>query len=347
MLIGPALRREIESTFTVVPSKCTGDELVFCCPECGDKSGHRSVNLRSGQTFCFRCNKGQNNRGQFMAWAKALGFVFTSATDVSQISFEELTAQRQDKFYLPQPRTVSLPRGFTLLSEEPKSVYTRAIVEMAERKNLGKADFLKAKVGFTRDDPRWEPFAIFPVIDGQEVPYYQGRTYVDVPGQTTKRFPSREAVPFGATYWVYNINELRYSHAPIALVVESILNVLSLKRKLGELGWKDVVPVAVFKHHVSRYQFARIMACKHVKEICFLFDHDAIDITWRMQIPAVGRKVSIAEMPCAPDNSKLDPNDDVDAAIEVFQQRTPFLKGTADHHIIFKQKPVTATQHHF
>lgn len=339
MVVGPALRREIESTFTVIHSKSTSDELVFVCPECGDKSGHRSLNLRTGKTFCFRCNKGHNNRGHFIGWARALGYQFTSATDVSQVDFADLEAAKPEAFYLPVPRSVALPKGFTLLSEEPKSVYARCIAEMAERKNLSREDFLSAKVGFTREDPLWEPFAIFPVVDGKEVPYYQGRTYVDIPGETTKKFPSRKIIPYGATFWVYNINQLRYTHAPIVLVVESILNVLSLKRKLKELGRKDVVPVAVFKHHVSRYQFARLMACKDVKEICFLFDHDAIDITWRMQLPAIGRRISIAEMPAAPDNKKLDPNDDVDTAMEVFERRAPFVKGTAEHHIIFKEVP--------
>lgn len=342
MQIGPALRREIESTFIVVAGKSTSEELVIVCPECGDKSGHRSVNIKTGKTFCFRCNKGQNNRGHFIGWARALGYIFTSATDVSQVDFADLDSIKPDKFFLPTSRSVSLPRGFTLISEEPKSIYSRSIVEMAERKNLGRADFVQARVGFTRSDPLWEPFAIFPVVDGNEMPYFQGRTYVDVPGETTKKFPSRKAVPYGATYWVYNINQLRYTHAPIALVVESILNVLSLKRKLKELGRKDVVPVAVFKHHVSRYQFARLMACKDVKEICFLFDHDAIDITWRMQLPAIGRRLSIAEMPASPDNKKLDPNDDVDAAMEVFERRMLMSKGKADWHIISKEDAYTA-----
>jgi len=342
MTIGPALRREIESTFIVVREKSSAEELVIVCPECGDHSGHRSINVSTGKTFCFRCNKGKNNRGHFGAWAAGLGYHFTTAIDVSQVSFEELEAAKPEEFYLPPPRTVELPRGFTLLSEEPKSVYSRCIIEMAERKNLGADDFLRAKVGFTRNDPLWEPFAIFPVVDGGEIPYYQGRTYIDVPGETTKKFPSRKQVPYGATYWVYGINQLRFSEAPIVLVVESILNVLSLRRKLRELKRKDVVPVAAFKHHVSRFQFARLMACKHVKEICFLFDHDAIDITWRMQMPAMGRKISIAEMPATAENKKLDPNDDVDLAMEVFEKRESFVRGTAERHQLFREMPYTA-----
>src|SRR6266540_1183415 len=77
-MIGPILRQEIEHTFQVVREKCTSDELVFLCLECGDKSGHRSLNLKSELTFCWRCNKGQNNKGWFLAWARVLGYEFSS-----------------------------------------------------------------------------------------------------------------------------------------------------------------------------------------------------------------------------------------------------------------------------
>lgn len=331
MAVGPALRQEIESTFVVVQHKCTNAELVFCCPECQDTSGHRSVNLSTGTTNCFRCGKGQNNKGNFIAWAKALGFQFTSANDVSQVSFADLQVE-PEKFYLPPARPVDLPEGFTLIADEPKSIYSRTIVEMAERKHLTKKDFIAARVGFTRDEPRWEPYAIFPVFDAGHVVYYQGRTYVDQPGETTKRFPHRDELKYGARYWVYNIDSLRYGHAPTVLVVESILNVLSLKRRLRELGRRDIVPVCVFKHHLSRFQFARISECRDVKEICFLFDHDAIEETWRMLIPALGCRLTVAEMPPGPDNDKLDPNDDVNLALEAFDRREPFSLSTVNRH---------------
>ena len=323
MSIGPATRQEIEATFIVIPLKSNSQELVFCCPECNDRTGHRSVNLSTGTTNCFRCGKGQNGRGNFFAWAKALGFTFTSATDVSRVSFADLQVE-PEKFYVPPPRPIELPKGFTLIEDEPDSIYAQIIVEMAERKHLTRRDFETARVGFSRLVPRWEAYAIFPVFDTGHVVYYQGRTYVDVPDETTKRFPFRGEIKYGARYWLYNIDALRYTHAPIVIVVESILNVLSLKKRLHQLGRKDVVPVCAFKHHVSRYQFSRIQECRDVKEICFLFDHDAIAETWRMSIPTLGCKLSVAEMPAGPDNTKLDPNDDVDAALIAFEARIPF-----------------------
>lgn len=343
-MIGPSLKSEIESTFEVVKAKSTTEELVILCPECGDASGHRSINLQSGLTFCFRCNKGKNNKGNFIAWAKALGFQLSHAGDVSGVKLDRMfDAPAQRSGAMPVISGVLLPEGFIRVQDEPKSVYTKYIAKMAKRKNLLIDDFIEAQVGFTRDDVLWEPFAIFPVLEYERVVYYQGRTYVDVPGETTKKFPNRKECPFGASYWVYNIDELRSSGAPVALVVESILNVLSLRWKLRELGLdKQIVPVCVFKHFVSNVQLRKLAACTKLQEICMLFDFDAIDKTWDM-LDSMARPVAmtIAEMPKRADNKKFDANDDVDAAIYAYENRKQYTCATALGHRLSTQKEAT------
>jgi hypothetical protein len=218
---------------------------------------------------------------------------------------------------------VELPKGFTPILRNPKSIYTKLITKMAHRKNLEYQDLTEAGVGYTMDDPRWEPFAIFPVYEYDTCVYFQGRTYVDVPGETTKRFPSRNQIKWGAGYWVYNIDTVRAVRPTTVIIVESILNVLSLRWKLRELGWSDVVPVCVFKHHLSQVQAIKLLRCKGVKEFCLLFDHDAIEKTWQ-SVGYIGNKVkvTVAEMPMKDGNKKLDPNDDVEAAIDAIEKRS-------------------------
>lgn len=340
-MIGPLLKREIESTFTVVPHKCTPEELVFVCPECGDKSGNRSVNLKTSKTFCWRCNKGKSNKGHFLAWARALGYTFSadnsnSSTPVDQLLFADESANT----VVPVLQAVDLPKGFTPIARTPKSVYTRLITDMARRKNLDYADFVEAGAGYTPDDPYWEPYAIFPVQEYTLTCYYQGRTYTDIPGETTKRFPSRKYVKWGAGYWVYNINEVREKRPEIVVVVESILNVLSLRKKLRQLGWdKTVVPVCVFKHSVSQVQAIKLFRCKGIKEFCLLFDHDAINETWR-NVNALSNKmaVTVAEMPMKAGNKKLDPNDDVDAAIDAIEKRELYTTESAIGHLVTSER---------
>jgi hypothetical protein len=109
------------------------------------------------------------------------------------------------------------------------------------------------------------------------------------------------------------------------VVVESILNVLSLQRRLAELGLREYVPVCVFKHALSRVQHRKITRSRRLAEFCFLFDFDATSAAWR----ACGSvddllRVSVAEMPDL-GNPTLDPNDNVDAAIEALQRRRPFV----------------------
>lgn len=321
-MIGPLLKREIESTFRVVKDKSTNEELVFLCPECGDRSGHRSVNLKTGKTFCWRCNKGKNNKGHFLAWARALGYQFGGDDGYSSVAVDELLNEKEPDSVVPVLQEVALPKGFTPIARPPKNVYTDCIREMAERKNLQWADFVEAQVGYTMDDPYWEPYAIFPVYEYGICVYYQGRTYIDVPGETTKRFPSRKHVRFGAGYWVYNIDAVRKQKPEVVVIVESILNVLSLRWKLRELGWDNVVPVCVFKHHLSQVQLVKLARCKEVKEFCLLFDHDAIDKTWQ-SVGAMGNRVrvTVAEMPMLKGNRKCDPNDDVEAAVRAIEKR--------------------------
>ena len=334
-MIGPLLRMEIESTFQVMREKSTDEEIVFCCVDCGEKSGHRSVNLKTGLTFCWKCGKGRNNKGNFLAWARALGYTFTAGAGAPTVSVSELLARdlRADHSKLPVLKEVALPRGFTPLAREPQSAYTRLITRMARRKHLDYADFAAAGAGFTRTDPRWEPYCIFPVREYGIPVYYQGRTYVDVPGQSTKRFPSRRDVPFGASYWVYNLDAVRSAQPSTVVLVESILNVLSLQRKFAELGETDFVPVSVFKHHVSKVQAIKLLQCAGVKEFCLLFDRDAIDETWRV-VGSLGMRLrlTIAEMPHRPDNLKLDANDDVEAACDAIAGRQRYDGPSAMRH---------------
>ena len=107
-------------------------------------------------------------------------------------------------------------------------------------------------VGFTKDfASKWEPFAIFPGLEYDRIVYYQGRTYYDDPGMSTKRFPNRTEAPLSSKYWIYNIDALNGPGVRMAVVVESILNVLSLQKQFNLEGVTDMVPVCVFKHLVS------------------------------------------------------------------------------------------------
>jgi hypothetical protein len=293
-----------------------------------DSNGNRSVNLKNGKTNCWRCNVG----GDFVQWAKRLGFRFANAGDLtSTMSLKELFDIKPEvRSILPVVAKVKLPDGFTPISEQPKSVYTRLIAEMAVRKNLHHQDFIDVGCGFTRKDALWEPFAIFPVLEYDTPVYYQGRTYDEEAGQRTKKFPSNKEVKYGAKYWIYNIDEAREKKATILLVVESILNVLSLKWYLRELGVTHVVPVAVFKHKVSLEQFFKMAKLTHVEEICLLFDHDAIVESWKDASKFTNRfGITVAEMPEGDDNKKLDPNDDVALAWKMFGQRKDFSVSNA------------------
>ena len=342
MNIGPLLRREIESLFVVVATKCTSDEIVIICPECGDKSGNRGISVKTGATHCWRCNKGKNNKGHFLAWARALGYEFGSGDDgYSSTPVDQLLYQEEpESSVVPVLQEIEMPRGFTPIARTPKSIYTKLIRQMAERKNLTYDDMVEAGAGYTPDDPYWEAYALFPVVEYRMNVYYQGRTYVDVPGETTKRFPSRKYVKWGAGYWVYNIDEVRLKQPEIVVVVESILNVLSLRWRLRELGWdKQVVPVCVFKHSISQVQVIKLLRCKSVKEFCLLFDHDAIDKTWKM-VGYLGNKlkVTVAEMPMTAGNKKCDPNDDVEAAIDAIEQRKLYTSANEMGHRVQIEK---------
>lgn len=324
-MIGPLLKQEIESTFEVVRSRSSQNELTFICPEpgCGDQSGNRSVNLKNGKTNCFRCNIG----GSFIPWARRLGYHFSNGNDAtSHLSLKELfNIKPEVRSILPVVAEVKLPDGFEYCQDSMASVYTRLIGEMAVRKNLVLEDLIEARVGFTRSHPAWEPFAIFPVFEYDTVVYYQGRTYVDEPDVKTKKFPSNNEVKYGARYWVYNIDEAMKKKARKIIVVESILNVLSLRWYLREQGVSDIVPVAAFKHSVSFEQFYKLSKMHHVEEVCLLFDHDAIKESWNDARKFTNRfKLTVAEMPEGTDNKRLDPNDDVALAWKVYQDRHPY-----------------------
>lgn len=325
MLTGNALRSEIDRLFSVVTHRSTTDEVVIVCPQpgCQDSSGNRSINLKNGLTNCWRCNVG----GPFVQWAKRLGY----EVDQSAESTVSVDALRQMSFDLDKTakavqfvQEVNLPKGFIRIIDEPESIWSIRIGQMADRKNLTFDDLANAQVGFTREGS-WEPFAIFPVWEWDRVVYYQGRTYVDIPGQSTKKFPSKHDVRFGSANWVYNIDNARKTRATTVIVVESILNVLSLQKELSARGLDFVEPVAVFKHHISSAQARKLLALRDVKEICLLYDADSTLAAKKEAQKFVGlRKMSVIEMPFKANGSTQDANDNAKLAVDLFLQRQFF-----------------------
>lgn len=262
-----------------------------------------------------------------MKWARRLGYKISEEDIGEQIDLEkarpflegvEDSMQKAVPVYVVDVR---LPKGFIPLEDEPKSAYAKWIEKMAIRKHLSLKDFIRAGVGFTRKDD-WEPFAIFPVMEWDKLVYYQGRTYNEEPGEVTKKFPSRQQVPYGSRYWVYNVDALRDKSVTRVIVVESILNVLSLKREIRRLGVEGVAPVCIFKHAISPTQATKLRAFRHVEEFCLMFDEDATADAWRSVSKNLrdrsesGVEFTVAEMP-----EGVDANDDAELAIKRFHKR--------------------------
>jgi len=320
---GIELKQTVSSLFEVVASRSTADELVFLCPQpgCGDKSGNRSVNLRSGKTNCWKCNKG----GDFVLWVKGLGIEVTESGVQAVTGIDDLRLRLDTapivRRAVPVISGIKLPAGFVRCADEPDSAYTSLIGRMAKRKNLELQDLIKAGVGFVRDG-LWEPYAIFPVVELDRVVYFQGRTYTDTPGESTKRFPARTEAPLSSRYWIYNVDALAVKGVTTAVVVESVLNVLSLKKQFAKENVHDLVPVCVFKHSVSHEQTSKLARFKNLKEVCILFDHDATGLAWKTaEFLKSFWQVSVAEMKVVGENTKADPNDDVEAGMQALVDR--------------------------
>ncbi len=344
------IRLFINEYLTEVPERSHGDEITVVCPQpsCGDSSGNRSVSLRTGLTNCWRCNVG----GHISWWAKSLGFpVDFDDLEPGAIQIDELAnlVDALDKVgdtvkpsgYVP---SVALPSGFTRLADEPECAYSRLITRMARRKKLDFDDLANAGVGFTRDARRWEPYAIFPVFEWGRPVYYQGRTYVDKPGESTKLFPTKAECPLASRFWLYDIDEVS-KNGGIVVFVEAILNVLSLKKELVKRGVSGYVPIAVFKHKLSAMQREKVMQAARrakqlgnpVTEFVFMYDGrtrdevenskpgDAarsarVDAAALSGVKALGCSVSVVDLP-----DLVDPNDDAECAVDMLLRREPFL----------------------
>lgn len=320
------LRSEIEANFQVVKERSSDDEICIICPVpgCGDKNGNRHINVKTLYTHCWRCSAKQPSHVKTLF--RAVGLEFEDNHILEPQELLDLLKPKPKKALTPI-QEVSLPEGFEMLSENRDSCYWEFCRDMAERKHLSIEDLEAVNAGFTREGV-WEPYCIFPVIEGPRVVYYQGRRYSDEGVEKTKKFPHKKVVPYGPSYWVYNLDALTLESIELVIVVESILNVLSLKRKLAELDLiKIVMPVCVFTHYISRSQVAKMQRYRHVKEWCILFDSDSANLAddTALALNAV-MPTSIAEMPHGtnPDGSERltnDANDDVDAALIAVNNR--------------------------
>ena len=318
----------IHDHFDVVKDRSTPDELTIVCPQpgCADTTGNRSINIKSGLTNCWRCNVG----GLFSRWAKSLGLEVDessegpgSVTDLDELADSIGTSERRGQFVV----SVELPRGFTRVEDDPYSAYSRLIEQMAVRKNLELQDLTQFGVGFTRTNPLWEPFAIFPVFEHGRVVYYQGRTYIDKPGEATKRFPSRSVVPVGSASFLHNLDTARKVEKPILIIVESILNVISLSKVFQGT---HVVPVCCFKHALSKVQETKLLAIRGVQEVCIMFDADSHDAAVKTAAKLSQFKpASVAKIEPEAGRKTKDANDDVDAAVDAFANRQ-FFRSSVD-----------------
>ena len=320
------LKYEIAAAFEVVKDRSSAEELVIICPVpgCGDRSGNRSINLKTGKSFCWRC---QDDQPRHVApLFRAAGIEYTEDLSLEADELQMQMAGTVQKVLTPV-QDIKLPDGFSEVSKNRKSCYWRFCKRMAERKNLGIEDLEEAGAGFTREG-YWEPFCIFPCYEGDRTVYYQGRTYTDEGHDTTKKFPSKKVVPYGPSYWVYNLDALQNPSVTLVILVESVLNVLSLRKRIRELGLEnEIVPVCIFTHRISKAQVAKLQRYKHIKDFCILYDSDSsalasqAGVAWGTVLP-----ISVAHMPTGirPDGSirlTNDANDDVDAALDAVANR--------------------------
>jgi hypothetical protein len=314
----------VENHFEIVPGRSTKEEICFLCPEpgCHDVSGNRSVNVSTLKTSCWRCGKG----GDFFKWAKHLGLELENVEEDIGTTFEDLETSLAE---IEEPQVkgteivteVQLPRGYTPLTYDGRDGYHRMASNMARRKHLYLEDLVDAGVGVAPDNHLWEPYAIFPVWEWGRVVYYQGRTLIDPYEESTKKFPSRKELPRGSRYWLYGIDELRNNKAgSVVVIVESILNVLSLRVELAARGLTEYSPVCIFKHKLSPEQLAKLLRCKGIREVTFLYDEDATAAAHNEANLLVNRfpKVTVTEMP------QGDANDNASLAVDrLLVRRSP------------------------
>lgn len=318
------LRQLLETHFDVISEASSSEEIVILCPEpgCGDSKGKRSFNTKSNLVHCWRC--GQNDKSPHLAvlWLRHHG-IEVEATDLSLDLEPELIEAVEVQLEKPiiHAQQIELPPGFTLLADEPDCAYGQLIEKMAIRKHLELQDFIDAGVGFTREDSYWEPFAIFPTYELGKLVYYQGRSYgIEYENKakhtSTKQFPSKKYVPLGASHWLYGFDSCLKQGTQVVIVVESILNVLSLRKILASMGITGVEVVAVFKHSISAPQKTKLLASP-AKEICLMFDGDATSSAWKeAKLLSGSRTASVATMPVG-----IDGNDNAELAIEKFIER--------------------------
>ena len=321
------IKREIAASFEVVKDRTTDEEVYVICPVpgCGDRSGNRSINVKTLRTHCWRCAEPQPHHLKTLY--KLMGLEFTDDYAMEMPELKAMLYAGEVVKALTPVQDIPLPDGFEPLSDNRKSCYWRFCKDMAERKRLGIEDLEEAGAGFTRTG-LWEPFCIFPVYEGQRTVYYQGRTYTDEGFETTKKFPSKKVVPYGPSYWIYNLDALAETGIKLVILVESVLNVLSLRRRLRDLGLdREIVPVCIFTHRISRSQIAKLQRYRHIKEFCVLFDSDSSGLAAESGVRLKALlPVTVARMPHgrnADGTLRLtnDANDDVDAALGAIDDR--------------------------
>jgi len=317
MLSPSQIRSVVENYFEVIPSRSNEREIVILCGLCHDTSGNRGVNTTTGLTNCWRCGKGFTLKN----YAKELGIELDIEEEVSgeiddlDESLAELGETRNRTEIVTE---VKLPSGFMPLTRDGRDGYHRMAAGMARRKKLTLEALVDAGAGVAPGNYRWEPYVIFPVWEWGRVVYYQGRTLIDPFEGETKQFPSRSELPRGSRYWIYGIDELRRTGG-VAVLVESILNTLSLRIELAKRGLSEYVPICIFKHKLSKEQLAKLVRCRGVKEVSFLYDADATASADQEAAALVNKfpLVTVAEMP------KGDANDDASLAVDRLLVRRP------------------------
>jgi hypothetical protein len=300
---------DIKDHFAAV--KETNEGWRANCPMCGDSEKKLYWNVDKGVGCCFHSE---------CPWFKDRGGVteyrlkaYFEKEGIEVVVPEVIRADLKSK--------LKLPEGFRTLKSMP-DYRSEPIYDYLDSRGLRRKIVNMARVGYVREGDLWG-YMIFPVFnfDGQVI-YWQGR-----------RFKNRKSKFYNPTSSVRDeiLYQVRWPRKPkTCIVVESIINVLTLESNWGE---DDAVIMGTFGTSITEEQFYKILEYNGViKEIVLALDPDALRVAFDFadRLGSIVPKIKVPMFPDGEDVNSLGFKKSLrlirDASLYNYKNRTQLLQ---------------------
>ena len=238
------------------------NHYISDCPICG-KAKHFYINRNTQLWDCKKCG----DEGNIIKLLSFLGKLFMigefKSIDRTKISLLSEIEEDEEPITTLEVKSIKPPLGFKRVFQD----------DYCESRKLTKRNLKQHKIGYTNLVPSLKDYVIFLVEEDGECKGYLSRYTGNLPkGSKKPKYNNAKNCEF--SHLLYGFDEIT-KNTKVVIVVEGLIDKLTIDNYLGLYKEEDVKCVATFGKKISKFQILKLQS-KGVEDLILIYDEDAI-----------------------------------------------------------------------